>query len=78
MVREARIQRILGGHGIPVPEIVAVCEDASVLGVPFYLMRRLDGTVVTDTVPAHLAPPRGAVPPARRSSTPSSPCTAST
>ncbi|MFC9270770.1 phosphotransferase family protein [Streptomyces zhihengii] len=56
MVREARIQRILGGHGIPVPEIVAVCEDASVLGVPFYLMRRLDGTVVTDTVPAHLAP----------------------
>ncbi|MFG3717797.1 phosphotransferase family protein [Streptomyces massasporeus] len=56
MVREARIQKILGGHGVPVPEIVAVCEDESLLGVPFYLMSRLDGTVVTDTIPAHLSP----------------------
>ncbi|MFE9025596.1 phosphotransferase family protein [Streptomyces iakyrus] len=56
MVREARIQKILGGRGVPVPEIVAVCEDESLLGVPFYLMSRLDGTVVTDTIPAHLSP----------------------
>ncbi|ROQ35795.1 aminoglycoside phosphotransferase (APT) family kinase protein [Streptomyces sp. PanSC19] len=56
MVREARIQKILGGQGVPVPEILAVCEDETVLGVPFYLMSRLDGTVVTDTIPAHLSP----------------------
>ncbi|SEB62307.1 Predicted kinase, aminoglycoside phosphotransferase (APT) family [Streptomyces sp. TLI_105] len=56
MVREARIQKVLGGHGVPVPEILAVCEDESLLGVPFYLMSRLDGTVVTDTIPAHLSP----------------------
>ncbi|MFG2821653.1 phosphotransferase family protein [Kitasatospora sp. NPDC048365] len=57
MVREARIQKILRGHGVPVPEIIAVCEDESVLGVPFYLMSRLDGTVVTDTIPTHLFSP---------------------
>ncbi|MGW1298028.1 phosphotransferase family protein [Streptomyces sp. NPDC002533] len=56
MVREARIQKILHGHGIPVPKIIAVCEDEAVLGVPFYLMGRLDGTVVTDSIPAHLSP----------------------
>ncbi|MFG2623122.1 phosphotransferase family protein [Streptomyces sp. NPDC048507] len=56
MVREARIQKILGRHGVPVPEIIAVCEDEGVLGVPFYLMSRLDGTVVTDTIPPHLSP----------------------
>lgn len=56
MVREARVQRILGGHGVPVPEILAVCEDTSLLGVPFYVMGRLDGTVVTGSVPAHLSP----------------------
>ncbi|MER6345246.1 phosphotransferase family protein [Streptomyces sp. NPDC001595] len=55
MVREARVQKALRGHGVPVPEIVAVCEDVSLLGVPFYLMSHLDGTVVTDTVPAHLS-----------------------
>ncbi|MER6677450.1 phosphotransferase family protein [Streptomyces sp. NPDC000983] len=56
MVREARIQRALQGRGVPVPEIIAVCEDETLLGVPFYVMSRLDGTVVTDTVPAHLSP----------------------
>ncbi|WP_263164501.1 phosphotransferase family protein [Streptomyces sp. SCSIO ZS0520] len=55
MVREARIQRLLRERGVPVPEILGVCEDESVLGVPFYLMSHLDGTVVTDTVPAHLS-----------------------
>ncbi|WP_069811933.1 phosphotransferase family protein [Streptomyces sp. TP-A0874] len=57
MVREARIQKAVRGHGVPVPEILAVCEDDSVLGTPFYLMAHLDGTVITDTVPAHLDTP---------------------
>ncbi|MFD7407798.1 phosphotransferase family protein [Streptomyces sp. NPDC059866] len=58
MVREARIQEALRGHGAPVPEILAVCEDYSVLGVPFYLMEHLDGTVITNAVPAHLDTPK--------------------
>ncbi|GAA5031640.1 phosphotransferase family protein [Microbacterium fluvii] len=52
MLREARVQRLLADAGVPVPRIVAVCDDESVLGVPFYLMERLDGVVVTDAVPA--------------------------
>ncbi|MFC9442842.1 MULTISPECIES: phosphotransferase family protein [unclassified Brevibacterium] len=57
MVREARIQTVLGGQGIAVPMIVDVCEDESVLGVPFYLMDFVPGTVVTDTLPAVLESP---------------------
>jgi aminoglycoside phosphotransferase (APT) family kinase protein len=54
MVREARIQQLLRPHGVPVPQVVAVCADDSVLGVPFYLMESLDGVVLTDTVPGPL------------------------
>lgn len=43
--REYRIQRALAGTDVPVPEMVAWCDDASVLGTPFYLMERLDGRV---------------------------------
>jgi aminoglycoside phosphotransferase (APT) family kinase protein len=35
-------------------DIVAVCEDESVLGVPFYVMRFLDGHVITDALPPGL------------------------
>lgn len=55
MLREARIQRLARRAGIAVPEILAVCEDESVLGVPFYLMAFLDGVVITDEEPAALA-----------------------
>jgi aminoglycoside phosphotransferase (APT) family kinase protein len=54
MVREARIQQLLRPHGVPVPEVIAVCEDESVLGVPFYVMEALDGVVITDEIPATL------------------------
>lgn len=54
MVREARVQQLLGDEGIPVPEILAVCTDESLLGVPFYVMSYLDGHVLTGTAPAHL------------------------
>jgi aminoglycoside phosphotransferase (APT) family kinase protein len=63
MVREARIQELVAREGIPVPRILAVCEDDAVLGVPFYVMEALDGDVVTDTLPAALdaAPERAAI-----------------
>ncbi|HST18141.1 MAG TPA: phosphotransferase family protein [Gaiellaceae bacterium] len=55
MVREAKLQLAIraGGFG-RLPEIVAVCDDESVLGVPFYVMRFLDGHVVTQELPAGL------------------------
>ena len=57
MVREARLQLALAPQGIRLPPILAVCEDESVLGVPFYVMRFLDGHVVTGTLPPGLDEP---------------------
>ena len=65
MVREARLQLALAPHGIRLPPIVAVCEDEDVIGVPFYVMRFLDGHVVTDGLPPGLEDPE-ATTPARR------------
>jgi aminoglycoside phosphotransferase (APT) family kinase protein len=55
MVREARLQLALREAGFSrLPTIVAVCEDESVLGVPFYVMTYLEGHVVTDELPPGL------------------------
>ncbi len=47
VVREARIQLGLAPAGVRVPRVLAVCEDDSILGVPFYLMEELGGTVLS-------------------------------
>lgn len=52
MLREARLQKLLAPAGVPVPEIIDVCEDESLLGVPFYLMEFVDGDIVTTDLPA--------------------------
>src|SRR3954471_2041043 len=51
MVREARLQLAIAKQGIRVPPIVAVGDDESVLGVPFYVMEFVEGTVVLDELP---------------------------
>jgi aminoglycoside phosphotransferase (APT) family kinase protein len=53
MLREARVQLALEQAGARVPHVRFVCEDESVLGVPFYAMDYADGVVVT----AHVPPP---------------------
>jgi aminoglycoside phosphotransferase (APT) family kinase protein len=37
--------------------VLAVCDDPSVIGAPFYVMERLEGVVVTDTLPEPLDNP---------------------
>ena len=55
VVREARLQLALGEAGFRrLPSIAAVCEDESLLGVPFYVMAYLDGLVPTDEAPPGL------------------------
>ncbi|MDH4102923.1 MAG: phosphotransferase family protein [Thermoleophilia bacterium] len=55
VVREARLQLALGKAGFSrLPTIVAVGEDESVLGVPFYVMTYLDGHVPTNISPPGL------------------------
>lgn len=56
MVREARMQTALAESGFPVPNIRAVHTGGDLLGVPFYIMDRLDGDVVTSDLPARFDP----------------------
>jgi aminoglycoside phosphotransferase (APT) family kinase protein len=46
MAREFRVINALGATDVPVPAPVALCEDAEVLGRPFYLMSFVDGLVL--------------------------------
>ncbi|KAK7753689.1 hypothetical protein SLS62_004311 [Diatrype stigma] len=48
--REHRVIAALwrGGTGVPVPRPYALCEDAAVLGTPFYVMQFLDGRIFED------------------------------
>jgi aminoglycoside phosphotransferase (APT) family kinase protein len=54
MGREARLQLALAPHGVRLPTIRAVCEDESVLGVPFYVTDYIEGHVVTTALPPGL------------------------
>lgn len=51
MLREARLLRRLRGAGARVPEVLAVCDDEAVLGVPFYVMEHLEGHVISTSLP---------------------------
>jgi aminoglycoside phosphotransferase (APT) family kinase protein len=44
MAREYRVMAALAGTGVPVPGTYALCTDESVIGAPFYLMDKIDGT----------------------------------
>ena len=54
MAREARVQRALAATAVPVPAILF--EDAGeLIGVPFYVMEKVDGYVIRYTLPAGFA-----------------------
>lgn len=60
--REYRIMQALADSAVPVPEMLAYCDDASVIGTPFYLMARIDGRVFNDpSLPSVSAEDRGAM-----------------
>jgi aminoglycoside phosphotransferase (APT) family kinase protein len=52
MAREHTVQRALAATDVPVPRIVAWCDDDTVIGAPFYLMEWLDGVVYADAAAA--------------------------
>ncbi len=51
VVREAGILKSLGAVYHRVPRVVAVCDDASVIGAPFYLMARATGIILRERMP---------------------------
>ncbi|MBA2631189.1 MAG: phosphotransferase family protein [Thermoleophilaceae bacterium] len=63
VLREARLLRALEATPARVPRVLAVGGDESVLGVPFYVMEEVHGTVLTSDIPALLDEPehRGAI-----------------
>lgn len=50
MLREARVLQALAGHA-RVPRVLAVGTDPGVIGMPFYVMEHLDGSVLADRTP---------------------------
>ncbi len=51
--RQAEVMQRLGAHGIPVPDIVGIEYDATMLGSPFYLMRKVRGRTPSDVPSWH-------------------------
>jgi aminoglycoside phosphotransferase (APT) family kinase protein len=54
VVREARIMQALKPVFPAVPEVYAICEDADVIGAPFYVMERLVGVIPRQNLPPEL------------------------
>lgn len=66
VLREFKVMSLLKAADRPVrvPDVDFACEDDSVIGAPFYLMRRVPGFVIRDSFPDWLADDAVA-PPAR-------------
>lgn len=62
MVREHAILAALHPLGVPVPEPLACCADASVIGAPFYVMAHVDGVILRGAPPASLMADADALP----------------
>ena len=57
VMREFRVMTGLRHAAFPVPRPVLACDDTSVIGAPFYLMERVNGIVIRNTLPPQFAPP---------------------
>ena len=52
MLREARLLSALEPADVRTPQVLATCDDESVIGAPFYVMERVDGDVIVSELPA--------------------------
>jgi aminoglycoside phosphotransferase (APT) family kinase protein len=57
VLREARLLSALRATPVRAPTVLAVCDDADVIGAPFYVMERVHGDVITSSVPPALDDP---------------------
>lgn len=77
VVREARLLQALAPTGVRVPPVLAVCDEAHVIGAPFYVMPFVAGEVLGERLPPTVADPRRGARSGRSWSTHSSSCTRS-
>ncbi len=54
--REFRVMRALAGQGIPVPRVLLLVEDESVIGRAFYVMQHVEGRIFWEQSLPDLAP----------------------
>jgi len=54
--REFRVMKALAATGVPVPRMIALCEDPAVIGTPFYLMEHVEGRVLWDPALPGMSP----------------------
>lgn len=60
--REFRVMKALQGCGVPVPAMLAYCEDVSIIGTEFFVMEFLEGRVFMDpSLPGVSPAERGAM-----------------
>jgi len=57
VLREARLLGALQRTPVRAPSVLAVCDDESVIGAPFYVMEEVQGNVITDSMPDALDTP---------------------
>jgi aminoglycoside phosphotransferase (APT) family kinase protein len=57
VLREARLLRALEETPVRVPRVIAVGDDESVLGMPFYVMEEVQGSVLASAIPPALDTP---------------------
>ena len=56
VLREATVLTALRRQGFPVPQVFGVCEDADVIGSPFYVMALVEGRIFWDARASAAAP----------------------
>ncbi len=57
VLREAWLLRALEKTPVRTPKVLAVCDDETVIGVPFYVMEQISGEVITTSMPGPLDTP---------------------
>jgi aminoglycoside phosphotransferase (APT) family kinase protein len=57
VLREARLLRALADTPARVPLVLAVCDEESVIGCPFYLMELIEGDVIVTEIPPAIDTP---------------------
>ena len=57
VLRESRVLEALQPTDVPTADVLAVCDDESIIGAPFYVMPFLVGNVITTEMPPELDNP---------------------
>jgi aminoglycoside phosphotransferase (APT) family kinase protein len=57
VLREARLLSALSDTPARVPDVLAVCDDPTTIGAPFYVMERIEGDVIVTSIPPALDTP---------------------